>query len=92
MLPLGLRFLAPTVLAVLLAVALAAGSAGVADAHGDLERSSPRANAVVTGAPDEFYDLVLDPFETSDLLPGLSPDEQQAFDVLAARLIALGVE
>ncbi len=44
------------------------------------------------GSPDEFYDLVNDPFETSNLLPGLTPAEQAAFDELEAVLIALGVD
>jgi arylsulfatase A-like enzyme len=46
----------------------------------------------ITGVGDEFYDLMLDPFETIDLLPGLSAEEQAAFDALEAELAALGVD
>ncbi len=45
-----------------------------------------------TGQPDEFYDLALDPFEVTNLLPALSAPEQQAFDDLESELIALGVD
>ena len=45
-----------------------------------------------TGAPDELYDLALDPFETANLLPNLSAVEQAAFDALEAELVALGVD
>lgn len=41
---------------------------------------------------DEFYDLELDPFESNDLLPGLTRSEQAAYDALVAELIALGVD
>ncbi|MGK0480379.1 MAG: arylsulfatase B [Planctomycetota bacterium] len=44
-----------------------------------------------TGQADEFYDLVADPFETTNLAPSLSPVEQAAYDRLVARLVALGV-
>jgi arylsulfatase A-like enzyme len=45
----------------------------------------------VTGQRDEFYDLLNDPFETTNLLPGLSPQQQIAYDALVAELTALGV-
>ena len=48
-----------------------------------------------TGQPDELYDLWTDAFETDDLLapafPGLSVEEQEAYDALAAELTTLGV-
>lgn len=44
-----------------------------------------------TGQADEFYDLELDPFETANLLPGLTSAEQFEHDALAAELVALGV-
>lgn len=44
-----------------------------------------------TGAPDEFYDLELDPFETNDLFGALSADQQLRYDALSAELFALGV-
>lgn len=44
------------------------------------------------GAADEFYDLALDPFETTNLLPSLTPAEQVAFDQLEAELVRLGVD
>lgn len=44
-----------------------------------------------TGQPDELYDLELDPFETANLLPGLTATEQLEYDALAAELVALGV-
>ncbi len=44
------------------------------------------------GAADEFYDLQQDPFETVNLLPGLTPAEQTAFDELEAVLVSLGVD
>jgi arylsulfatase A-like enzyme len=44
------------------------------------------------GQSDEFYDLLANPFETINLLPGLSVDEQTAFDALAGELVALGVD
>lgn len=43
------------------------------------------------GEPDELYDLDDDPFERTNLLPDLSPQEQDAYDALAAELDALGV-
>jgi len=42
-----------------------------------------------TGVAEELYDLALDPFETTNLLPGLSASEQLAYDQLAAELTAL---
>ena len=45
-----------------------------------------------TNQPDEFYDLQLDAFESSNLLPGLSRAEQAAYDALVAELVALGVD
>ncbi|MBI1379935.1 MAG: sulfatase-like hydrolase/transferase [Planctomycetaceae bacterium] len=44
-----------------------------------------------TGQADEFFDLELDPFETANLLPGLTSAEQLEYDALAAELVALGV-
>jgi arylsulfatase A-like enzyme len=44
-----------------------------------------------TGQPDEFFDLANDPFESQNLLPGLSTTEQAAFDALEAELTAMGV-
>ncbi len=44
------------------------------------------------GQSDEFYDLLADPFETNNLLPGLSASEQTAHDALVAELVALGVD
>lgn len=44
-----------------------------------------------TAGPDELYDLLVDPFETNDLLPALTPEQQAAYDALHARLVALGV-
>jgi len=41
------------------------------------------------GVAEEFYDLLVDPFETSNLLPGLDASEQAARDALAAELDAL---
>lgn len=46
----------------------------------------------VTGQPDELYDLEQDPFETNDLLPNPTPEEQAAYDALVAELVALGVD
>jgi hypothetical protein len=47
----------------------------------------------VSGAPDELYDLLNDPFETANLLLGaLSSTEQAAYDALVAELVALGVD
>ena len=43
------------------------------------------------GQADEFYDLLANPFETINLLPGLSANEQAAYDDLVAELVALGV-
>ena len=45
-----------------------------------------------TGQPDEFYDLEIDPFEMSNLLPNLTSEEQLAYDQLVAELTALGVD
>lgn len=45
-----------------------------------------------TSAADRFYDLLFDPFETANLLPSLTTQEQQAHDALVAELIALGVD
>ncbi|MBI5363848.1 MAG: sulfatase-like hydrolase/transferase [Planctomycetes bacterium] len=44
-----------------------------------------------TGQSDELYDLLFDPFETQNLLPGLTSAEQQAYTDLQAELAALGV-
>jgi arylsulfatase A-like enzyme len=44
------------------------------------------------GHADEFYDLLVDPFEGTNLLPGLSTEEQTAFDALEAAFEALGVD
>jgi arylsulfatase B len=44
------------------------------------------------GLPDEFYDLLATPFETVNLLPGLTSLEQSAHDALVEQLIALGVD
>jgi len=41
---------------------------------------------------DELYDLLLDPFENSNLLPTLSAPEQLAYDGLVAELVRLGVD
>ena len=43
------------------------------------------------GQSDELFDLLLDPFETSNLLPNLSASEQVAFDALVVELVLLGV-
>ncbi len=43
------------------------------------------------GQADEFYDLWMDAFEGSNLLPSLSTSEQTAHDQLLAELTALGV-
>jgi hypothetical protein len=45
-----------------------------------------------TGLSDEFYDLLSDPFETINLLPGLTPAQQTAYNGLIAELTALGVD
>lgn len=45
-----------------------------------------------SGQPDELYDLVVDPFESSNLLPNLSAIEQQAYDALVTELVVLGVD
>jgi len=37
-------------------------------------------------SPFSFFQLTMDPFEDQDLLPGLSPSQQSAFDSLAAEL------
>ncbi len=44
------------------------------------------------GQPDELYDLLVDPFETTNLLPGLSPAAARAYDILRDELAALGVD
>jgi len=41
------------------------------------------------GVTEEFYDLLQDPFETNDLLPGLDPGQQIEYDQLTAALAAL---
>lgn len=44
-------------------------------------------------APDELYDLVTDPFETTNLLAvGLTPEQREAFAALEAALGELGVQ
>lgn len=43
-------------------------------------------------APDALYDMVSDPFETTNLLPGLLPGQQAAYDALVAELVSLGVD
>ena len=45
-----------------------------------------------TGQPDELYDLLVDPFETVDLLPNPTPDQQAAYVELVAELVRLGVD
>ncbi|MFN0241884.1 MAG: sulfatase-like hydrolase/transferase [Planctomycetota bacterium] len=44
------------------------------------------------GAPDELYDLALDPFETNNRLPSAMAEELAAYDALALELEALGVD
>jgi arylsulfatase A-like enzyme len=45
------------------------------------------------GQPDEFYDLWLDPFELRDrMAAGLDRSEQEAYEMLVAELVALGVD
>ncbi|MEM7518825.1 MAG: sulfatase-like hydrolase/transferase, partial [Planctomycetota bacterium] len=44
------------------------------------------------GETDEMYDLELDPFETVNLLPTLTPAQQTAFSELEAVLVQLGVD
>lgn len=44
------------------------------------------------GVADEFYDLLVDPFETADLMPNLNLAEQAAYDRLLAELVRLGVD
>lgn len=44
------------------------------------------------GAADEFYDLLVDPFETANLMPNLNLAEQAAYDRLLAELVRLGVD
>lgn len=39
----------------------------------------------------EFYDLQVDPFETNDLLPNLTADQQARFNALQAEFTRLGV-
>ena len=41
------------------------------------------------GSFEEFYDLSIDAFETNDLLPNLTPQQQAAYDALDAELAAL---
>jgi hypothetical protein len=45
-------------------------------------------------APDELYDLALDPFETADLVPTLVPGPRahDAYLALAGELADLGVD
>ncbi len=38
------------------------------------------------GLPDELYDLDMDTFEGTNLLPTLTPGEQTAYDALVAKL------
>ena len=40
---------------------------------------------------DEFYDLLVDEFETNNLIPGLTPVQKQARAAMVAELVALGV-
>ena len=44
-----------------------------------------------TGMADELFDLTVDRFETNNLLPNLTPAEQQAYNGLIAELGRLGV-
>lgn len=44
------------------------------------------------GQSDEFYDLLVNPFETINLLPGLNANEQTVYDALVGELVALGVD
>jgi arylsulfatase B len=44
------------------------------------------------GAPDEFYDLLLDPFEAANLFPNLNLAEQATYDQLLAELVRLGID
>ena len=60
-------------------------------AHSQAVRSTRYKLIRRTGQADEFYDLELDPFETSNLLPGLTASEQLEYDALTAELVALGV-
>ncbi len=46
----------------------------------------------INGQQDQFYDLLNDPFETTNLIGGLSVAEQIAFDQLEAELVFLGVD
>jgi arylsulfatase B len=41
------------------------------------------------GVTEEFYDLFASPFETANLLPGLTAPQQAAYDMLASELDAL---
>ena len=43
----------------------------------------------ILGQPDQFFDLVLDPFETTNLSPELTPSQKFAYDELVAELDAL---
>ena len=45
-----------------------------------------------TGQPDELYDLLVDPFETANILPNPTPDQQAAYVELIAELVRLGVD
>ena len=47
-----------------------------------------------TGETDEFYDLASDPWEATDLFPGLTPGsrEETAYLGLVAEFVALGVD
>jgi len=44
------------------------------------------------GVMDQFYDLQVDPFETDNLIPGLTQVQAQARQALRAELVALGVD
>lgn len=44
-----------------------------------------------TGQPDEFFDLVSDPFELHNLYPNLNVAEQDAYNAFNAELNAMGV-
>ncbi len=41
---------------------------------------------------DEFYDLSVDPYETNNLIPGLTGPQQQARQAMRAELVAIGVD
>ena len=63
------------------------------DNHGRAVRDERYKLIRSTGQADELYDLMLDPWEATNLVPGLLPGspEQAAFDFLEAELVALGV-